>query len=461
MKPQAPGIQETVYSVSELTYEIKQRLEGGFTRVLVEGEISNVTIARSGHWYFTLKDPRAQLSCVMFRGNNRFVRNPPKEGDQLLLRGRLSVYEPRGSYQLVVDSVEDRGLGKLMAAFEELKDRLGREGLFDSALKRPLPQLPHRIALVTSPSGAAVHDMIRVILRRHPRAWISVVPTLVQGTQAPAEIVQALQIAGELKDVDLVIVGRGGGSIEDLWAFNDEAVARAIRACPVPIISAVGHETDVTIADFAADLRAPTPSAAAELAVPVLSEQQEQLGWLLQRAQRAMQQTLQQAEQRLERLRHRLPSPERRLIDYRLRLDDLTQRLFDAPTMQLQQNRVRLQQLAQRLERQHPGRRFERLRADFLGQRRNLDVAMQQILQRHRERLGRLALRLDALSPLAVLGRGYALVTDQEGHVVTQAMGLSVGDRLNIHPAQGEIQAEVTGLLERSSIGGKEPKNSG
>ncbi|RJO67301.1 MAG: exodeoxyribonuclease VII large subunit, partial [Myxococcales bacterium] len=265
-------IQHAVYTVSQLTREIKFLLEHGFAFIRVEGEITDMTVARSGHWYFSLKDEDARLSAVMFRGQNRLLVAPPKDGAQVEARGRLNVYEPRGQYQLVVDSLVETGRGKLLAAFEALKKKLAAEGLFDEDKKRPLPFLPRRIALVTSPEGAAVRDMIRVIARRNPAVSLVVVPTLVQGEAAPREIVAAIRRAGALRDVELVIVGRGGGSMEDLWAFNDEEVARAIRSCPTPVVSAVGHEVDFTIADFAADLRAPTPSAAGELAVPLYSD---------------------------------------------------------------------------------------------------------------------------------------------------------------------------------------------
>ena len=439
-----------IYNVSELTRLVKDLLENNLPRIWVEGEISNFSAAYSGHWYFTLKDEGAQLPCAMFKGRNRDILKP-REGALVLLKGRINVYEPRGAYQLIADSMEDRGAGRLREAFEALKKRLGEEGLFDEEKKRPLPFLPRRIAIVTSPHGAAVHDMIRVIRRRNPKVSLVIAPTLVQGLDAPPEIVDAIGRAGRLTGVELVIVGRGGGSIEDLWAFNDESVARAIRACPVPVISAVGHEVDFTIADFAADLRAATPSSAGELAVPELSELEADLRNLSGRLGRAAKHRIVNGRLALRSLSGRLPSPERRLNDLRLTLDALTRRMSDGVGIPIRRHRMDIAGLHERLASRHPGREFERSRARFNEIRHRLVIAANQSFQNRKEILNRLALSLDKLSPLNVLKRGYALVTDEAGRVASDAGRFKAGDRLRAHFAKGELSARV----ESVSTGGR------
>ncbi len=490
------SIQRNIYSVTQLTREIKQLLETGFAGVWVEGEISNLTVARSGHWYFTVKDAGAQLPVVMFKGQNRLFGRPPREGDLLRLHGRLNVYEPRGAYQFVADHLEPAGQGRLMAAFEELKRKLAEEGLFDPELKRQPPFLPTRIALVTSPEGAAVQDMIRVIRRRFPAMPLVIVPTLVQGDSAPSQIVTALERAGGLQDVDLVIVGRGGGSIEDLWAFNDERVARAIRACPVPVISAVGHETDITIADFTADLRASTPSQAGELAVPVRDELIDDLQALQHRLTRAMQSRLAQARHDLRDATHRLGDPQRLLIDQRLRLDGLTHRLAATLPTRIHRKMQSLNELSTRLQQRHPGRRFERHKAHLrtlatrlkhvekIELNRHIDVfdgavrrlwqhspkpqlpiartrlqglehrlrlAMHTRQQIGRQDIARLARALDALSPLKVMERGYSVAFDESGRIVRDATTLTIGAHVTLVPGKGEIEAQVTKISADST----------
>ena len=435
--------QKKVYSISEFTRELKGVLEVEFDGLWVEGEISGFTAARSGHWYFTLKDEAAQLGCVMFRGSNRYIAEAPKEGALLLVHGRINVYEPRGAYQLIADSLEDRGAGRLREQFEALKRRLAEEGLFDPDLKRPLPKLPERIAVVTSPEGAALRDVIRVVLRRFPRVALVVVPTLVQGAGAPGEIVAAIERAGRLDGVEVLIVGRGGGSVEDLWAFNDEAVARAVRACPVPVISAVGHEVDFTITDFAADVRAATPSMAGELVVPVLGDLEAELKHLASRLGRGMSQRITWHRLELQRLVARLPAPDRRIADQRLRLDALTHRMISASSDRQRRESGRLETLWGRLARRQPGRRFERRRAQFNDLAGRLKHGLAYRLREERERFSALAVKLDALSPLGVLARGYSLVTGPSGRLLRSAADVAPGDRLTVHPFKGELTAEV------------------
>lgn len=474
------GETRQVFTVAALTQEIKRLLEGRFATLWVEGEISNMTAARSGHWYFTLKDDKAQLSCVMFRGQNARLSAPPREGAQVLLSGRVNVYEPRGSYQLVVSTLEDRGAGRLREQFEALKRRLAQEGLFDAERKRPLPLLPRRIALVTSPEGAAVRDMIRVILRRFPKAAIVLVPSLVQGEAAPGQLVAAIARAQSLERVDVLIVGRGGGSIEDLWAFNDEAVARAIAASRVPVVSAVGHETDVTIADFVADVRAATPSVAGELVVPLLADLEAGLVARKHRLARAIAYRIKAESLRLHSLAGRLPRPDRRLADLRLRLDQSLRRLNTALVRRQAGAREELGDLRERLARMDPGRRLERGRHQLERARQRLELviggrlrsereglnrrghrlapALGQIRRDARERLALLGVRLDALSPLGVLARGYSLVTLADGRILRRAAEVEPGDTLRVFPSEGELTATVTARQAR--IPGNKPQKA-
>ena len=461
-----PSTQRQVYTVGALTRDIKTLLERGFSTLWVEGELGNFTAARSGHWYFTLKDEAAQLSAVMFHAQNRLLHTPPSEGARVLVRGRLNVYEPRGSYQLIADHMEDLGEGQLRKRFEELKNKLEAEGLFDPARKRPLPALPTRVALVTSPEGAAVMDMIRVMTRRNPRARLVIVPTLVQGESAASEIAQALRRAAALDEVDLIVVGRGGGSLEDLWAFNEEVVVRAIAASPLPVVSAVGHETDVTLADFVADLRAATPSVAGELVMPVLSDLEQGLSQLAQRLHRVMHHRLVAKRLDLERLSGRLPSPRQslsdrrlqierlaarlrsprdRLADLRLRLDALAHRLQGAATRPVRRTQQRFRRLDQRLAALSPRAPFEKQKARCRDLERRLVFMADRERGNRRETLGRLALKLEAISPLAVLSRGYSLVVDERGAPLRTADQVQTGDLLRIYPASGELEARVLG----------------
>jgi exodeoxyribonuclease VII large subunit len=316
-----------IYTVSQLTGEIKTLLEKNFEHIWVEGEISNFRQPTSGHLYFTLKDESSQLRAVMFRMQNRLLKFEPEDGLQVVCYGRLTVYDPRGEYQIVVDHLEPKGLGALQLAFEQLKEKLSGEGLFDPARKRPLPTLPQKIGIVTSPTGAAIRDILQIIDRRFANVHILLYPVRVQGPGAAQEIAQAIDELGQWPGLEVMIVGRGGGSLEDLWAFNEEGVARAIHRSPVPVISAVGHEIDFTIADFVADLRAPTPSAAAELVIGNKLELVQNLENLVWRLNQMVRTTLESWQERLGSLIHRLTDPRKRIADQRLRLDDFSSRL--------------------------------------------------------------------------------------------------------------------------------------
>ncbi|HWN56058.1 MAG TPA: exodeoxyribonuclease VII large subunit [Methylomirabilota bacterium] len=445
------GVERRVYTVSELTAGIKGTLEGTFPAVWVEGEISNLRVPSSGHAYFTLKDEGAQLSAVLFRGRGRRVRFEPEDGMHVLAFGGLDVYAARGQYQLVVELMEPQGLGALQLAFEQLKRKLEAEGLFDDGRKRKLPVYPRVIGIVTSPTGAAIRDMLNIIGRRFGDLRILIAPVRVQGDGAPAEIVQALVNLQEMAELDVIVVGRGGGSIEDLWAFNDETVARAIVACRVPVISAVGHETDFTIADFVADLRAPTPSGAAELVVREKLAVIERLVDLYARLKQAVTADVTAQRERLEFLARRrvLTDPARALRDLYRRLDDLQGRLRLGLRAGQRQIRHRLALLTQALSARNPAARIS---ADIalLGQLRGRLVSgATHGVQASRARFAASVGRLESLSPLAVLSRGYSVTRLPSGALVRSAAQARAGDLLEILLHQGALGARVTEVRER------------
>jgi exodeoxyribonuclease VII large subunit len=445
------GGERRVYTVSELTAGIKGTLEGTFPAVWVEGEISNLRVPSSGHAYFTLKDEGAQLSAVLFRGRGRRVRFEPEDGMHVLAFGGLDVYAARGQYQLVVELMEPQGLGALQLAFEQLKRKLEAEGLFDDGRKRKLPVYPRVIGIVTSPTGAAIRDMLNIIGRRFGDLRILIAPVRVQGDGAPAEIVQALVNLQEMAELDVIVVGRGGGSIEDLWAFNDETVARAIVACRVPVISAVGHETDFTIADFVADLRAPTPSGAAELVVREKLAVIERLVDLYARLKQAVTADVTAQRERLEFLARRrvLRDPARALRDLYRRLDDLQGRLRLGLRAGQRQIRHRLALLTQALSARNPAARIS---ADIalLGQLRGRLVSgATHGVQASRARFAASVGRLESLSPLAVLSRGYSVTRLPSGALVRSAAQARAGDLLEILLHQGALGARVTEVRER------------
>ena len=433
-----------ILTVSQLTAEIKSLLERNFEHLWVEGEISNLRIPSSGHLYCTLKDESAQIRAVMFRMQNRLLKFQPEDGLQVVGYGRLTVYEPRGEYQLVLDHLEPKGLGALQLAFEQLKEKLSREGLFDPARKKPLPSLPQKIGIVTSPTGAAIRDILQIIDRRFPNVHILLYPARVQGAGAGQEIARAIDELGRTPGLDVMIVGRGGGSLEDLWAFNEEVVARAISRCPVPIISAVGHEIDFTIADFVADLRAPTPSAAAELVVrnkAELAQSLESLGWRLTQVFRTF---LESRQERLSSLIHRLADPRKRLSDQRLRLEDLSSRLSTSANQSLRQRSERLRMTTRGLTYLHPGRRVAEFSQRLAQLWRRLDLAGRSRLRSHRQGVEILAGRLQTLSPLAVLERGYSIARLLPSRqIIREASLLKAGDRLTVRVHRGEFTARV------------------
>jgi len=436
--------QPRVYTVGELTRELKAAIEGRFGGVLVQGEVSNVRQQASGHLYFTLKDVDACIDAVLFRTEARRLRFALRAGLSVLARGRISVFEPQGRYQIVCDSVEPLGAGALQIAFEQLKARLAAEGLFDPAGKRRLPFLPRRVALVTSPSGAAVHDFLRVLHRRFPNIPVLIVPARVQGDGAAGEIARGIARAAAAPDVEVVVVARGGGSLEDLWAFNEEVVARALARCPVPTVSAVGHETDFTIADFAADARAPTPTAAAEMIARVKEELLADLVARRNRLRRAFRALADARKAALEARRARIADPRRLIGERTLRLDRLQARLSEAIWKPIGERGRALAALSGRLERAHPRAQLLRL-GKLVGQLdERLVAGVRRALAERRQRFEALAAKLDALSPLKVLGRGYAVVFGKDGHVLRSAAQAGAGDALRVRLAEGELEAIVS-----------------
>jgi exodeoxyribonuclease VII large subunit len=419
-------------------------------QVWVEGELSGFSRPSSGHWYFSLKDQKCQIRCAMFRGANQRIRTLPREGDQIRIRGKVTLYENRGDFQIIVEHLEPAGLGALQQAFEALKARLQGEGLFDPARKKPIPATPRHIGVVTSPTGAAIHDILTVLKRRCPAIPVTLYPTAVQGQPATADIVQAIDRAQQHGLADVLIIGRGGGSLEDLWCFNEEAVARAIAACPIPTVSAVGHEVDVTIADFVADLRAPTPSAAAEKISPDqqdwlrrLTEQQGRLG---QSARRL----LQRLDNQLGHLSARLRDPRRELLEKAQRMDELELRLNKAIRDRLDQQKQKTDYLLQRMSAQSPRRTLKTVREQTQRLEERLTLATRHQLRQKDERLQHIAQTLHVVSPLATLGRGYAIVKDDNDRIVRKAGDLETGSQITARLGHGSVSARVTEINSSS-----------
>ncbi|MDX1605743.1 MAG: exodeoxyribonuclease VII large subunit, partial [Candidatus Competibacterales bacterium] len=431
--------QQRIYRVSELNREVRQVLETGFPLLTVEGELSNLSRPASGHLYFTLKDATAQVRCALFRNRARLLARLPVDGQQVRVRARLGLYEARGEYQLIVESLAEAGEGALQQAFEALRQRLQTEGLFAAERKRGLPRMPRRIGVITSPTGAAMRDVLSVLARRFPALPVRLYPTPVQGAEAPAGIVRALEQASERRDCDLLLLVRGGGSLEDLQAFNDERVARAIVACAVPVVSGVGHETDVTIADFAADRRAPTPSAAAELVSPDRDEWRRRFEQIEARLVGVLRRSLIDRCRRLDGQRQRLGRlhPRRRLEQQAQHLDELEQHLRRTLHQRLERGRQRLDLLRIRLQAASPRHRLRELARERARLAERLTRAMTQALTRRRQRLEATGRALNAVSPLAVLGRGYAILRDPRGEVVRRAAQVGAGERLEARLARG------------------------
>jgi exodeoxyribonuclease VII large subunit len=436
-----------IYSVSRLNREVRVLLERGFGSLWLEAEISNFSRPSSGHWYFSLKDSGAQVRCAMFRQRNMLCVFTAQDGQKVLVRARIGLYEPRGEYQLIVDHMEDAGLGALKRQFEELSAKLAAEGLYDAARKRALPGLPRRIGVITSPTGAAVRDILHVLARRFPAAAVLIYPVPVQGVQAAAEIVAALELACRRAECDVLILARGGGSLEDLWAFNDERLARAIAAASIPVVTGIGHEVDFTIADFAADVRAPTPSAAAELVVPDAEEWRNAFARFAVRLQRAMRRRLESNNERLRWLTGRasLVSPAARLGAQAQRLDELEQSLVRALRRRLFEHAERLRRLTRRAALVSPATRLTQQLQRLEDLRQELYRAWRQALSSRREKLLPLVRTLNAVSPLATLQRGYAIVSVDGGDILRNAADVKPGTIIEARLAHGRIRAKVEG----------------
>ena len=435
-----------VYSVSRLNKEVRLLLESGLPLLWLEGELSNFAAPASGHWYFSLKDSTAQVRCAMWRQRNTQVRFRPKDGMAVLVRARVGIYEPRGEYQLLVEHLEEAGEGALKREFEKLKARLAAEGLFALERKRPLPAIPRRIGVVSSPTGAAIHDILRVLRARFPAAAVLLYPTAVQGAAAVPEIVRAIEAASRRNECDVLIVARGGGSLEDLWCFNDERVARAIAASRIPTVSGVGHEVDVTITDFVADVRAPTPSAAALATVPDKRGWLDMLGQLEQRFSGAMGRALRAQSLAVGALAQRLQisHPGAKLAQHAQRLDDLEQRMRLALRASVGARQQRLESLSTRLWRENPRHRLEALCAHAAALRQRLVSAFSGSLNSLEQRLALASRTLDAVSPLATLGRGFAVVSRaDDGSLLRDAAQAPAGTQIEARLAKGRLRATV------------------
>ena len=442
-----------VFTVSRLNREARSLLETGFGTISVEGELSNLARPRSGHIYFTLKDAAAQIRCAMFRQSNLRLGFQPADGLAVVCRGRISIYEARGDYQLIVESMEEAGEGDLQRRFELLKRRLAAEGLFDAERKQPPPELPTSIGVVTSPTGAALRDILHVLSRRFPAVPVRVYPVPVQGEGAGQVIADALRLAGERADCDVLVLARGGGSLEDLWAFNEEVVARAIADCPIPVISGVGHEIDFTIADFAADVRAPTPSGAAAEAVPDGAEWIRRFEHCAARMSGAVTRALSGQARQMESISQRLwrQHPGNRLRQQAQRLDEMELRLGSACRARLQRLDGRLRLLAAGLRARSPGPAVAASRQRLDGLDARLRAVMRHRLDREQTRIDALGKTLAAVGPEATLQRGYAIVTRRDGDIVRDAGRLAIGESVSVRVAIGAFSADVSEVDQDSS----------
>ena len=449
-----PFSERTILTVSEVSERIKIVLEDTFFDVWVEGEISNLRTPSSGHTYLTLKDERSQIRAVLFKMQRRYLRFDPKDGMLVIARGRISLYEPRGEYQLVIDYMEPKGIGALQIAFEQLKARLAQAGLFDPARKRSLPALPRRIGIVTSPTGAVICDMLQILRRRFANLHVCVYPVRVQGDGAAEEIARGIEALNRYPGIDVLIVARGGGSLEDLWAFNEEAVARAIYASTVPVISAVGHEVDYTIADFVADVRAPTPSAAAELVIRNKSELHAGLQVVAHQLQRAIRHRLETLRARLDACQRRrvLKDPWAPLRTMGQRIDELNGRLARAIRARLRLSQEALERGEAAIAHLSPLMMVSLLRQRLTALEQRLIAAQGGHVRREREELERLTATLQALSPLAVLARGYSICRRQtDGQVIREAHAVAPGMHVDVTLWQGSLQCTVEAVMTKGS----------
>lgn len=438
----------SIFTVSRLNQTVRLLLEQEMGQVWISGEISNFSQPSSGHWYFTLKDDTAQVRCAMFRNSNRRVTFRPQHGQQVLVRANITLYEPRGDYQIIVESMQPAGEGLLQQQYEQLKQKLSAEGLFDQLHKQALPTPARQVGVITSKTGAALHDVLHVLQRRDPSLSVIIYPTAVQGADAPLQIVRAIELANLRNECDVLIVGRGGGSLEDLWSFNDERVARAIFASKIPVVSAVGHETDVTIADFVADLRAPTPSAAAEIVSRNQLELLRQIQSQQQRMEMAMDYYLAQRSRRFTQLHHRLQQqhPQLRLARQQTTLERLRQRLNVAIDGKMRRATQQQLRLSQRLNQQQPQPRIHRAQSRLQQLEYRLSQLVSAQLSQTKQRFGTALAQLEAVSPLATLARGYSVTTAEDGKVLKKTKQVKSGDTLTTRLDDGWVESQVTGI---------------
>lgn len=438
--------QQNIYTVSELTQKIKENLETNFFMVRVEGEISNLKIPFSGHSYFSLKDEGSQLKAVMFKSKNRYLKFELADGQLVVASGSISVYEPRGEYQVIVEYIEPKGVGALQLAFEQLKQKLMEEGLFDPKYKKSIPLLPQRIGIITSSTGAAIRDILKVINRRFANVNIIINPVRVQGDGAANEIAQAIEEMNELSEIDVIIVGRGGGSIEDLWAFNEEIVARSIFASNIPVISAVGHEIDYTISDFVADLRAPTPSAAAELVVQNKEELLNRLNSMKSRLYNTFKNKLDSHRTYFNMLSQKrvLLDPKRRIYDWQQKVDDFGGRLATSFSFQLRHSIERLRSIHRNLLYHHPAAKIANYQQVIQELKKKIIMGERHYLEIKHKELENVLGKLDTLSPLSILKRGYSICRKLPRlEVIKKAKEVKVEDRINVKVSEGEIFCRV------------------
>ena len=435
-----------IFTVSRLNAEVRLLLENEMGIVWLVGEISNFSAPVSGHWYLTLKDSRAQVKCAMFRGNNRRVTFKPQNGNQVLVKARLSLYEPRGDYQLIIESMQPEGDGRLQQEFEKLKMNLAAEGLFAQSNKQPLPEHPKRVGVITSKTGAALYDILDVLKRRDPSLPVVVYPTMVQGEEAAIQIAQAIGRANERNECDVLIVGRGGGSLEDLWCFNNEIVARTIAASQIPIISAVGHEVDVTIADFVADMRAPTPSAAAELVSRDNSHKEQAFSAKRARLVSAIRHLLMKQAQSTHALKFRLEKqhPSYQLQKQSQQLDDLDMRLRRGMTQYLKQHQQRVERKHHQLQLHSPVKRLGEQKLHLQRSEQKLLDAMDKTLLTTRHQLAMAAEKLETVSPLATLKRGYSITHSASKQTVSSIEDVNIGEVIKTQVEDGVIESQVT-----------------
>jgi exodeoxyribonuclease VII large subunit len=433
-----------VYSVSRLNREARSLLEGSFPLLWVEGEISNLSRPGSGHWYFTLKDEAAQVRCAMFRNRNMLIRFTPDNGMQVLVRARISLYEARGEYQIIVEHMEEAGDGALRRAFEILKQKLQAEGLFNPEHKKPLPPLPKQIGVITSATGAAIRDILTTLKRRFPGLPVIVYPVAVQGAGSADQIAKMIGVAAQRNECDVLILARGGGSLEDLWSFNEEVLARAIYHCPLPIVTGIGHEIDFTIADFVADQRAPTPTAAAELLTPDQFEFRKRLQQFETRLQQLLQVKLQRAGEKLHWLSRHIQHPGRRVQDWSQRLDETQNRLNNALQHQLRHSRARLAQQQTQLQAHNPVSRLQGYQKQLIYLQQRNNTAMNHQLERKSRSLVNLVRTLDTVSPLATLHRGYAIVTrTRDNQILRSATQAQTGEYIRARLDHGQLLCKV------------------